>query len=157
MEHDGVAEDQALVISTGARAQITELAPISEDGCETGGILLGRGPDSRGIVRVEIAGDAGPDADRRPNFFLRDLAHARTLAEDAWNTSRAIWVGEWHTHLRSGPQPSSSDLSTYLRLLAASELQFDLFVSIIVTADPLEGWARPRLWPWLLKLSGPTR
>lgn len=84
------------------------LAPESADGRETGGILLGRGPDADGVVRVEIAGDAGPRADRRPDFFLRDLSHARELADGAWKRSRAVWVGEWHTHPTGGPEPSAT-------------------------------------------------
>jgi hypothetical protein len=50
--------------------------------------------------------------------------------------------------------PSRSDLSTYVRLLGASKLEFSLFVSIIVTADPSEGWSQPALSPWLLELRG---
>ena len=147
-------EQSSIVISPAARASILRLASVSEDGRETGGILLGRGPETEGVVWVEIAGDPGPGAERRPDFFLRDLGHARVLAEKAWTASRAIWIGEWHTHPLGGHRPSPSDLSTYLRLLATSELQFELFVSIIVTADAGEGWARPRLWPWLLELRG---
>ena len=135
-----------------ARERIVQLAPASEDGLETGGILLGRGPGEDGIVHVELAGDAGPGAERRSDFFLRDLAHARSLAEEAWVGSRAIWVGEWHTHPLGGRAPSSSDLDTYGRLLAASALEFELFVSIIVTAEEDRGWAAPRLCPWLLEL-----
>jgi proteasome lid subunit RPN8/RPN11 len=108
------------------------------------------------VVRVEIACDPGPRAVRRPEFFLRDLDHARRLAAEAWADSRAVWVGEWHTHPRGDGTPSSADLGTYARLLAASDLQFDLFVSVIVTADSDEGWSRARLWPWLLE-STPSR
>jgi integrative and conjugative element protein (TIGR02256 family) len=147
-----VEKEGSIEISAPAEARIAELAAGSEHGLETGGILLGRGPDADGVVAVEIAGDAGPAAVRRPDFFLRDLAHARTLAEAAWEDSRAIWVGEWHTHPLGGRQPSSSDLTTYLRLLAAADLDFELFVSIIVTADGAEGWSRPRLSSWLLQL-----
>ena len=139
-------------IAPRARDRIRRLASESSDGRETGGILLGRGPDDAGVVRVEIAGDHGPAADRRPDFFLRDLAHARALADEAWQQSRAIWVGEWHTHPTGARAPSASDLSTYTRLLAASALEFESFVSIIVIPDAVDGWANPRLWPWLLEL-----
>ena len=145
--HGGTIE-----IAPRARDSIFRLARESEDGRETGGILLGRGPDDNGVVRVEIAGDAGPAADRRPDFFLRDLVHTRALADKAWQQSRAVWVGEWHTHPKGGRAPSASDLSTYIRLLAASALEFDVFVSIIVVPDQLGGWTGPRLWPWLLEL-----
>jgi integrative and conjugative element protein (TIGR02256 family) len=139
-------------IAPHARDRILRLARDSGDGLETGGILLGRGPDDNGVVRVESAGDAGPAADRREDFFLRDLAHARVLANEAWRRSSAVWVGEWHTHPMGGREPSARDLSTYIRLLAASSLEFEVFVSIIVIPDQAAGWEEPRLWPWLLEL-----
>jgi integrative and conjugative element protein (TIGR02256 family) len=139
-------------IAAGVREHILQLAIKSGDGRETGGILLGRGPAPDGVIPIEIAGDPGPAADRRPNFFLRDLAHAEALANAAWERSRAIWVGEWHTHPTGGSQPSASDLSTYTHLLAASALDFEVFVSVIVTPDDAKGWEAPQLWPWLLEL-----
>ncbi|HEY8465211.1 MAG TPA: Mov34/MPN/PAD-1 family protein [Solirubrobacterales bacterium] len=135
-----------------ARRSIEHLARESSDGNETGGILLGRGPDAGGEIHVEIAGDPGPNADRRPDFFLRDLAHAQLLASRAWEERRAIWVGEWHTHPEGGVAPSPVDLATYARLLSASALEFEVFVSVIVVPDEAEGWSMPRLHPWTLAI-----
>lgn len=132
---------------------IKAMARESTDGRETGGILLGRGPNEDGVVRVEWAGDPGPKARREPGFFLRDLEHAQRLADEAWDESKAIWVGEWHTHVHGGPRPSGTDLATYASLLAAAELQFDVFVSIIAVPGAERGWEEPRLAPWLLAIS----
>jgi len=132
---------------------IKAMARESADGRETGGILLGRGPDEDGVVRVERAGDPGPKARREPGFFLRDLEHAQRLADEAWDESKAVWVGEWHTHVHRDPRPSATDLATYASLLAAAELEFDLFVSIIAVPDAARDWEEPRLAPWLLAIS----
>jgi integrative and conjugative element protein (TIGR02256 family) len=138
-----------------ARSRICELAAQSEDGRETGGILLGRGPDETGVVRVERAGDAGPRAEREADYFLRDLKHAKELADAAWEESEAVWIGEWHTHPTGLAMPSSRDFVTYAGLLADPELWFEAFVSIIVVPDP--DWASPRLLAWILgsAASGP--
>lgn len=144
--------DRIIEIVPQVRDRICQLAPESEDGRETGGILLGRGPTEDGVVLVEIAGDAGPRADRRPDYFLRDLSHARDLAAEAWRKTQAVWVGEWHTHPRGEREPSTSDLVTYIRLLGASELEFEVFVSIIVVPGDGDDWEQPKLWPWLLEL-----
>lgn len=130
---------------------ISRLAPESADGRETGGILLGHGPDSAGLIVIDQAGDPGPNAERRPDFFLRDLAHAQFLAREAWSDREAVWVGDWHTHPISGAHPSDRDLRTYSGLLAAAELSFQVFVSIIVIPDPAEGWAQPHLFPWIFE------
>lgn len=145
-------EKGSIEIAEQANAAITGLASASKDGRETGGILLGRGPDANGVIHVEIAGDPGPAAERRPDFFLRDLGHARELAEEAWNTSQAIWVGEWHTHPLGGRAPSPSDLHTYATLLSAADLDFKLFVAIIVIPGKEGEWDNSELCPWLLRL-----
>lgn len=129
---------------------VLKLAPESADGRETGGILLGRGPAPDGVIVVEQAGDPGPSAVRRPDFFLRDRLHAQALADAAWTDHKAVWVGDWHTHPMGGPAPSQRDLRTYAGLLAAAELSFEIFVSIIVVPDEEDGWRRPRLHPWVL-------
>lgn len=137
-----------------AAARIAELALASADGTETGGILLGHGPDANGVIVVEGVGDTGPKADRRPDFFLRDLAHAQGLAADAWERDKAIWVGEWHTHPKGPIQPSPRDLNTYVALMTDAALEFKVFVSIIVIPDP--DWTTPRLLPWVLAPSAPA-
>lgn len=132
---------------------IKVMARESEDGRETGGILLGRGPDETGIVHVERAGDPGPKARRESGFFLRDLERAQELADAAWAENKAIWVGEWHTHVHGDPRPSPTDLATYARHLAAAELEFKVFVATIAVPDHERGWAEPLLAPWLLEIS----
>ncbi len=132
------------------RGRITALARQSTDGRETGGILLGRGPDRDGRIEITEVGDSGPRATRRPDFFRRDLAHSRALAERAWRHSRSVWVGEWHTHPAGDPRPSAADLRTYCRLLSGSELDFEAFVAIIVIADPHGDWEEAKLHTWVL-------
>ncbi len=136
--------------------RIQRLARAAADGRETGGILLGRGPDEHGVIVVEEAGDAGEHAERRPDYFLRDRAHAERLAEAAWERSRAVWVGEWHTHPDGLPIPSTRDLATYSALLDDSELAFKALVSVIAVPDPAQRWEAPRLLVWVLAPTPPA-
>ncbi|MEV7886917.1 Mov34/MPN/PAD-1 family protein [Streptomyces sp. NPDC002817] len=96
---------------------------------ETGGILLGHHIES--TVTIHHAGTPGPSAVRTPSFFLRDLAHAQTLAEEAFATDGSLWVGEWHTHPTSRPIPSTRDVGTYQQLVDDPELGFHSFISVI--------------------------
>jgi integrative and conjugative element protein (TIGR02256 family) len=131
--------------------RIRELACASADSRETGGILLGRGPEENGVIHIEEAGEPGDHAERRRDFFLRDRAHAEALAAEAWERSRAIWVGEWHTHPMGPGTPSSRDLVTYSGLLDDAELAFEALVSVIVVPDADAAWERSRLLVWVLE------
>lgn len=117
-----ITEEALAVIERHVRAGGTEF--------ETGGILLGH--ETGAGCHVSVAGGPGPQAVRTPASFSRDLAHAEELAETAWHQERAVWVGEWHTHVHVDPVPSDTDLSSYLRHLDDPDLGFDRFVSIII-------------------------
>ncbi|WP_234337104.1 Mov34/MPN/PAD-1 family protein [Streptomyces xylophagus] len=120
------------------RTITTELAANDHD-TETGGILLGR--HDRDTVVVRHAGTPGPAAVRTPTSFLRDLAHAQALADQAFADDGSTWVGEWHTHPTSATTtPSPRDASTYRRLLRDPELAFHTLIAVIL-APHRDSWA----------------
>jgi integrative and conjugative element protein (TIGR02256 family) len=129
---------------------IASEAVASTDGCETGGILLGFDADELGELLVMEAGGPGPAAERRPDFFRRDLDHAQRLADDAYARTTARWVGEWHTHPRAGLAPSRKDLRTYRGFLRDPELHFETFLAVIVGPDDGR-WEKPRASAWLIE------
>jgi len=138
-------------VSAAAFVAIAESARASADGLETGGILLGYDPGELGTTLVLEAGDPGANAERRRDFFRRDLAHAQRLADEAYARTCSRWIGEWHTHPRGALAPSWRDLRTYRRFLRDPELQFATFLSLIVGPGE-DGWERPRLAAWLIEL-----
>jgi integrative and conjugative element protein (TIGR02256 family) len=133
-----------------AAATIAREAAASVDGLETGGILLGFDESDLGELLVLEAGDPGPNAERRADFFQRDLEHARRLADDAYAQTTARWVGEWHTHPRGHLVPSRVDLKTYRGFLRNPQLEFAMFLAIIVGPGD-DGWNRPRAAAWLIE------
>lgn len=132
-------------LSAAAAATVRCEAARSQDGNETGGILLGQ-LHGGGIAEVRCAGGPGPVAVRQPTFFLRDLDHAQHLADEAFTRDGCVWIGEWHTHPATAPTPSDRDLATYARLLADPELSFEAFVSIIVAGE--RDWRHPIAHAW---------
>lgn len=130
--------------------RIARLAGASADGRETGGILLGHEPGQDGLISVSHVGDSGPAAERRPDFFLRDLHHARRLAARAWLADGSEWIGEWHTHPTGGPEPSLRDLQTYDRILTGTPA-CQVFLAVILTPAPDCGWSDPRVNRWLIR------
>ena len=131
------------------------MANASQDGRETGGILLGHQADDHGIIRVQRAEGPGPEAIREPARFQRDLAHANRVARRAWASENLNWIGDWHTHPMGGPRPSRVDLDSAYRLLCDDELRFTTFVSIIVTPGSGGSWRKPCIDIWLLSRERP--
>jgi integrative and conjugative element protein (TIGR02256 family) len=139
-------------LSSRALGAIATHAATSSDGSETGGILLGYDESELGAMLVMDAGDPGPNAERRPDFFKRDLAHAQRLADEAFALWGSRWIGEWHTHPRGALAPSRTDLRTYRGFLRDPELFFDIFLALIVGPGE-RGWDQPRATAWLIEPS----
>jgi integrative and conjugative element protein (TIGR02256 family) len=118
-----------VVLTRRAASALSRHARESADGRETGGILLGHMLGRE--VLVSRAEGPGPGAFRSANAFIRDLGQAQAAAVDAWERERAVWIGEWHTHPRSGLFPSDVDLGTYRRHLADPELGLSSFLAVI--------------------------
>jgi integrative and conjugative element protein (TIGR02256 family) len=137
-----------VLFTPGAADRITTLAAAAGDGLETGGILLGSDHTPSGPIIVRHCGDAGPAAIRRRNYFRRDLAHARALAAEAAAVDGSVWIGEWHTHSITMPEPSHRDLRTYQKLLDDPQLAFARILAIIILADAEASWQAPVLYAW---------
>lgn len=140
----------AVRLSGEAVATIAAEAEASADGLETGGVLLGFDADALGEALVMEAGGPGPRAERRRDFFRRDVEHAQALADSAFARTTARWIGEWHTHPHGQLAPSRKDLRTYRGFLRDPELAFDSFVAVIVGPGE-EGWQKPRVAAWLIE------
>ena len=130
---------------------IGQVARASQDGLETGGVLLGH--DRGDLVEITVAGDPGPAAERQPTRFRRDLANAQQLGDDAFEADGSVWLGEWHTHPMGLTTPSELDLRSYAEMLADPELGFTRFVCFIITAGDA-AWTTPLLWPWVVYPGG---
>jgi integrative and conjugative element protein (TIGR02256 family) len=119
----------AVHLAASAAGVITTELRTANHTCETGGILLGH--HIHETVTVRHAGTPGPAAVRTPTYFLRDLAQAQVLADEAFTTDASVWVGEWHTHPAGPPAPSARDTATYRQLLDDPELGFHSVVALI--------------------------
>ncbi len=137
-----------VTLSERSRTDIGTEARASADGLETGGILLGH--DLGTHLLVTVAGGPGPNATREKNRFLRDLDHARALADEAYDRDGSIWIGEWHTHLTGPAEPSAVDLTTYADHLADGRLGFERFLSVIVLPCPDHGWQHVSAVAWVM-------
>jgi integrative and conjugative element protein (TIGR02256 family) len=138
------------------REHMRRLADASRDGRETGGILLGHGPNAEGSIEIAHVGDPGPGAERRSDFFLRDLHHGRRLAAKAWLEDGSDWIGEWHTHPAGGCEPSPRDLRTYTEILTTTP-GLEVLVALILTPGCRSNWNASRISHWVVCLSAPGK
>jgi len=122
----------------------------SQDGSETGGILLGFEETRSGSFWVTQAGGPGPKAERSPTFFCRDLDHAERLAERAFSIDGSQWIGDWHTHPCGPSALSQVDLRSYRKVLANSCLE--VFLAILLLPGSA-GWLDPRAGAFLVSAS----
>jgi integrative and conjugative element protein (TIGR02256 family) len=144
----GISDHQAppaICITEEAIRTIAVEAQRSQDGLETGGILLG--VDDAEAVTIHRAGGPGPHAKRAPARFDRDTKHAQQLASAAWIEYRWQWIGEWHTHPSGELKPSALDMSSYARHLHDPDLNFRCFVSLIVRTQSAD---RIAVAAWLI-------
>jgi len=137
-----------VTLTSHAYRQLDVEARRSEDGAETGGLLLGSDMGMGAGFVVRLCGDPGPNAVRQPTGFVRDLAHSRMLADGAAHIDGSAWIGEWHTHLIELPVPSPYDLLTYRTLLADQEADFARLLSLIVLVGEDGRWSPARVFAW---------
>jgi integrative and conjugative element protein (TIGR02256 family) len=97
-------------------AHETEMMPA----LETGGVLVGFVDSALHAVVVIAASGAGPHARHTPNTFNRDRKYCQAFLDRYVEMTQGVvdFVGEWHKHRESDPQPSPTDTQTYQRLAA---------------------------------------
>jgi integrative and conjugative element protein (TIGR02256 family) len=142
-----------VTLTKSAYGQLVAQGQRSEDGNETGGVLLGSDMGMGLGFVVQVCGDPGPNAVREPTNFTRDLNHSIMLADHAGQMYGSVWIGEWHTHVVDLPMPSPYDISTYRALLSDQSLNFPRLLSLIVIAAENGSWSEPRIFGWSISLS----
>ncbi|MDF2449445.1 MAG: Uncharacterized protein K0R26_1949 [Bacteroidota bacterium] len=88
---------------------------------ETGGVLIGRIQD--GVAIIEKATNGGPNATHKEFFFQADPNYVDMIIdmEFANSDGKNVYLGEWHTHPQTHPQPSPKDLRSLDEIADTSE------------------------------------
>src|SRR4051812_22094400 len=101
--------DKLLEFSDDALSTFNEHRQVEAQN-ESGGILVGRiFPDSR--IRIEIATSASGCDDASRFGFKSSRVASQAVVDALWEASNATmhYLGEWHTHPKFAPTPSSRD------------------------------------------------
>ena len=118
---------------------------------ETGGILLGYVNTDRKAIVVRATGP-GRNAKRAATNFERSVEFVQAEIERAADEfgCRGLYLGEWHSHLESDPEPSDRDIMSLCGIAQAHNYATRCPVMIIAGLDKktgkvttLKGWCFP--------------
>jgi len=122
---------------------------------ETGGILIGRIEGSRAIVAR--ATGPGPKAIRTATRFERDIEFAQNeLDAEVANGNSNIYIGEWHSHLVTLPEPSGRDVLSMKGIAEAPNYATDCPVMVICGFDKKTG-AFGKIEAWVFPIASSMR
>lgn len=104
-------------------SEINRSARINGDEVETGGLLFGEIDDGLGLLWIDKVTGPPPDSLLSPKLFVCGTEGARERAklEKRLTGGASRFVGIWHTHPVSPPDPSSLDLGAMVDILIESE------------------------------------
>jgi integrative and conjugative element protein (TIGR02256 family) len=148
---------ERVLITPSVRAALAGHAG-SVEGCETGGILIGR-PANDASLQITRASPPGPRAKHRPFSFSRDTPFLQRYLDELHDRSGGAedYVGEWHVHPKLDAPPSLTDRRSLWRIARRTNYATNYPVLIIVEQTPSErrlrayGFeARPRRWGELI-------
>lgn len=100
-------------------SEIKSNARTGSDKDETGGLLLGEIDDSLQSITIDVATGPPPDSKKSPQLFICGVEGTEILCEyNAEKSSHSTkFVGVWHTHPVSMPEPSEIDISAMAQIL----------------------------------------
>ena len=125
--NNDVSHDYRVLVSPAARRAIEgEIKTNARTGSstdETGGLLLGEIDDALKTISIDVATGPPLDSIKSSDHFLCGVEgteeQCKFYAEKSGNSTN--FVGVWHTHPVSMPEPSSVDLEAMAQLLHCQE------------------------------------
>jgi integrative and conjugative element protein (TIGR02256 family) len=103
---------------------------------ETGGVIAGRYSEEHDwAIVTEVT---GPPADSRsgPTWFRRGVRGLQQLIERLWQRDRSYYLGEWHYHPYSSPNPSATDTRQMREIADSDSYACPEPILLILGGDP---------------------
>lgn len=143
-----VSDEQQLIITPPAVAQMLSFAQRRWYQPEAGGVLLGRHLlESNHLVVDEVT--VPQRSDRRSRFgFFRSASHNK-VAQEKWADSAGTlaYLGLWHTHPERVPNPSQVDCEDWEKAVAHHAFVGDKLFFPIIGTERIRVWAKSRTGP----------
>ena len=107
---------------------------------ETGGILVGRYSADLAVAVVTHASPPPPDTTAGPTWLRRGIVGLESWLARLWTRHARHYLGEWHFHPFSTPQPSGRDIAQMRVIAKSTRYQCRTPVLLIVGGDPQGEW-----------------
>ncbi|AIS32352.1 hypothetical protein BRM9_1538 [Methanobacterium formicicum] len=105
---------------------------------ETGGILIGNYLDKNNAIIIEITGPS-KDSKQSACKFNSGINGLIKLLNNKWNLGQ-YYIGEWHSHPDSSPQPSKIDDMQMKKLSIDKALKCPEPILLIIGGNRDKGW-----------------
>jgi len=98
-------------------------ARAGNDTDETGGLLIGEIDDSLQSITIDVATGPPPDSKKSPQLFLCGVKGTAQLCQyhEKKSDRSTKFIGVWHTHPVSMPEPSTVDINAMAKILHQQE------------------------------------
>jgi len=107
---------------------------------ETGGILVGRYSADLAVAAVTHVSPPPPDTTAGPTWLRRGIVGLESWLARLWTRDARHYLGEWHFHPFSSPQPSGRDLAQMRVIGKSTRYQCRTPILLIVGGDPRGEW-----------------
>lgn len=106
---------------------------------ETGGILIGKYSEDRNTAIINKITGPPKGSKHTKHIFVRPPVNLKKLLHDKWNLGYR-YVGEWHFHPNSSPNPSMVDNIQMKKFANDKKLNCCEPILIIVGGNYKKGW-----------------
>jgi integrative and conjugative element protein (TIGR02256 family) len=109
---------------------------------ETGGVLVGYYTQDYSYAVVTEVSSAPIDSRSGPTWFQRGIVGIQVWLNSLWKQRQPqYYLGEWHFHPGSTPQPSSTDIAQMKNIAASKQYQCPEPLLIIIGGTPPNNWS----------------
>ena len=107
---------------------------------ETGGILIGRYSEDQRIAEVTAISGSTSDSRHHRTALVRGVRGLGRWLRWLWDRRAEYYLGEWHFHPDSAPEPSSVDSATILQIARSENYKCPEPILLVVGGNMSAGW-----------------
>ena len=109
---------------------------------ETGGVLVGYYSENYSYAVVTEVSSAPIDSRSGSTWFQRGVVGIQVWLNSLWKQRQPqYYLGEWHFHPGSTPQPSSTDINQMKNIASSRQYQCPEPLLIIIGGTPPDNWS----------------